>query len=114
MTGGSPYYADKVTVSDASGQLGGFASPPMSLRTADQLRSVDGVNVVVPSVMMLMDDQASTVTMGGPPMITGSVPGADQGLETFKLCYLGGSGRTAADEGSNVVVLGSDIARKFD
>ena len=114
VTGGSAYYTDKITVSDGSGQLGGFASAPMSLRTADQLRSVDGVNVVVPSVMMLMDDQASAVTMGVPPMITGSVPGADQGLETFKLSYSQGRGRTAADEGSNVVVLGSDIARKFD
>ncbi len=114
VTGGSAYYTDKITVSDGSGQLGGFASAPMSLRTADQLRSVDGVNVVVPSVMMLMDDQASAVTMGVPPMITGSVPGADQGLETFKLSYSEGRGRTAADEGSNVVVLGSDIARKFD
>ena len=114
VTGGSTYYADKITVSDASGQLGGFASAPMSLKTADQLRSVDGVNVVVPSVMMLMDDQASAVTMGVPPMITGSIAGADQGLETFKLSYTEGRAMTAADEGSNVVVLGSDIARKYD
>ena len=64
--------------------------------------------------MMLMDDQASAVSMGVPPMITGSVPGADQGLETFELPYAEGRARTAADEGSNVAVLGSDIARKFD
>jgi putative ABC transport system permease protein len=114
VAGGSSYYADKVTVADGSGQLGGFASAPMSLMTADKIRAVDGVNVVVPAVMMLMDDQASAVSMGVPPMITGSVPGADQGLETFKLSYAEGRGRTVADEGSNVAVLGSDIARKFD
>ena len=114
VAGGSTYYADKITVADASGQMGGFASAPMSLSTADRIRAVDGVNVVDSAVMMLMDDQASAVTMGTPPMITGSIPGADQGLETFKLNYAEGRARTPADEGSNVAVLGSDIARKFD
>ena len=114
VAGGSTYYADKITVSDGTGQLGGFASAPMSLSTADKIRAVDGVNVVTSDVMMLMDDQASAVTMGTPPMITGGLPGADQGLETFPLTYAEGRARTAADEGSNVTVLGSDIARKFD
>ena len=79
VAGGSTYYADKITVSDASGQLGGFASAPMSLSTADKIRAVDGVNVVTSNVMMLMDDQASAVTMGTPPMITGGLPGAGPG-----------------------------------
>ena len=48
VAGGSTYYADKITVSDGSGQLGGFASAPMSLTTADKIRAVDGVNVVDP------------------------------------------------------------------
>ena len=114
VAGGSTYYADKITVSDASGQLGGFASAPMSLSTADRIRAVDGVNVVTANVMLLMDDQASTVTMGTPPMITGGLPGQDQGLETFPLTYAEGRARTTTDEGSNVTVLGSDIARKFN
>jgi len=114
VAGGSSYYADKITVSDATGQLGGFASAPMSLATADKIRAVDGVNVVTSNVMMLMDDQASAVTMGTPPMITGGLPDADQGLERFPLTYAEGRARTTADEGSNVTVLGSDIARKFD
>jgi putative ABC transport system permease protein len=114
VAGGSTYYADKITVSDASGQLGGFASAPMSLATADKLRAVDGVNVVDSAVMMLMDEAAPSVTMGVPPMITGSLPGGDQGLESFKLNYVEGRARTLADEGSNVAVLGSDIARKYD
>ena len=42
VAGGSTYYADKITVSDGSGQLGGFASAPMSLSTADKIRAVDG------------------------------------------------------------------------
>ena len=66
--------------------------------------------------MMLMDEKAApSVTMGVPPMITGSLPGGDQGLETFKLNYVEGRALDhPADEGSNVAVLGSDIARKFD
>ena len=39
--------------------MGGFASAPMSLATADRVARLDGVDVVVPAVMMLMDDQAS-------------------------------------------------------
>jgi putative ABC transport system permease protein len=114
VAGGSTYYADKVTVADGSGQLGGFASAPMSLSTADKIRAVDGVNVVDASVMLLMDDQASAVTMGTPPMITGSIAGGDQGLETFRYDYAEGRALTPVDEGSNVAVMGSDLARKFD
>ena len=114
VSGGSGYYADKITVADGSGQLGGFASQPMSLAMADKILAVEGVSVVDSAVLMLMDDQAGAVSMGVPPMITGSVPGADQGLEKFKTTIAEGRARTAADEGSNVTVLGSDIAHKFD
>ena len=114
VSGGSTYYADKVTLSDTSGSLGGFASAPMSLKTADLVRAVDGVAAVAPAVMLLMDDEQSGVTMGVPPMITGGVAGADQGHETFVINYSEGRALTAQDEGTNVTVLGSDIARKFD
>ena len=42
------YYAGKITLSDASGAMGGFSAAPMSLATADLVRAVDGVDVVVP------------------------------------------------------------------
>jgi putative ABC transport system permease protein len=114
VVGGSDYYADKITLSDASGSMGGFSSAPMSLKTADQVRKVAGVDVVDSAVMMLMDDQASAVTMGVPPMISGSFPGGDQGREKFKLDMAEGRKLTAADADSNVTVLGSDIAHKYD
>jgi putative ABC transport system permease protein len=113
VSGGSTYYADKITLSDKSGSLGGFASAPMSLSTADLVRAVDGVAAVAPAVMMLMDDEISGVTMGVPPMITGGIPGADEGRETFVLRYAEGRALKAQDEGTNVTVLGSDIARKY-
>ena len=84
VEGGSTYYADKLTLSDSSGSMGGFASAPMSIRTADLVRQVDGVAAVSPAVMMLMEDQAASVTMGVPPMITGAVAGSDEGLENLR------------------------------
>jgi putative ABC transport system permease protein len=114
VEGGSIYYADKVSVSDSSGSTGGFSSAPMSLFTANLIRKVDGVAAVRPAVMMLMDQQTTVVNMGVPPMITGSVLGADQGHENFPLHYAQGRALTAGDESANVTVLGSDIARKYD
>ncbi len=51
--------------------------------------------------------------MGVPPMINGSVPGSDQGRETFKTDLAEGRKLTADDGDSNVTVLGSDIAHKY-
>ena len=64
--------------------------------------------------MMLMDDQASAMTMGVPPMINGGVAGSDQGRETFEIRMAQGRDLTVEDEGAYVATLGSDIARKYD
>jgi putative ABC transport system permease protein len=114
VSGGSTYYADKVIVSDGSGGTGGFSAVPMSMAVADQLNAVPGIDVVVPTVMMLMDEQPSGVSMGVPPMIGGQKPNADQGRETFQTNYASGRALATSDEGTNVTVLGSDIATKFD
>ena len=112
VDGGSTYFADKVSLSADAG-MGGFSAAPMALAIADRGADVDGVAVVVPEVMLLMDEEMSAVSMSVPPMIQGSVAGADQGRETFELRYAQGRALTAADEGRPVTVLGSDIARKF-
>jgi putative ABC transport system permease protein len=114
VSGGSTYYADKVIVSDGSGGTGGFSAVPMSMAVADQLKVVPGVDVVAPTVMMLMDEQPSGVNMGIPPMIGGQPAGADQGRETFAMNYASGRALATSDEGSAVTVLGSDIAQKYD
>jgi putative ABC transport system permease protein len=117
VKGGSTYYASVLTVSDASGATGGFAAAPMSMDTADQVRAVDGVDVVAPAVMLLIQSPDGTsgagVTMGVPPMITGRVAGSDEGRDTFALHYAEGRALTPEDEGSKVTVLGSDLARKY-
>jgi len=113
VAGGSEYYADKVIVTDSSGGMGGFSSAPMSLQTGTQLRAIEGVDVVAPVVMMLMDEQAG-MPMGVPPMVTGSIAGSDEGRDTFPVDHAEGRALELSDEGRNVTVLGSDVARKHD
>jgi len=111
VKGGSDYYRDKVVVSAKGGTMG-FGGP-LAISTATQIARLPGVDVVVPSVALLLSDDTSAVTMGTPAMITGSVAGADRGRETFPLHYASGRALTAQDEGSNVTVLGSDLARQY-
>ncbi|OGO55757.1 MAG: hypothetical protein A2V85_02305 [Chloroflexi bacterium RBG_16_72_14] len=113
VEGGSTYFADKVSLSADAG-MGGFSSAPMPLATTDLVAAIDGVDVVVPEVMLLMDDEMGAMSMSMPPMIQGSVAGSDEGRETYDLRYAQGRALTAADEGNQVTVLGSDIARKLD
>jgi len=112
VEGGSKYYADKVMVSQTA--LYSATADPLSLSVADQLRAMDGVAAVRPEITMLIDDHDSSGSMGVPPMIAGSTPGSDQGYDNFKMYIAEGRDLTAADEGSYVTVLGSDLARKFD
>jgi putative ABC transport system permease protein len=110
VKGGSDYYKDKVTVSAKGGMMG--IGGVLSTKMVDQIAPLDGVDVVVPSTVLLLSDETSGVSMGTPPMITASVAGADKGRETFKLNYASGRALTAADENNSVVVLGSDLARQ--
>jgi putative ABC transport system permease protein len=112
VAGGSQFYDGKVTVS-AKGAGMGFGSP-VDISAGDRIAAVGGVDVVVPGVSMLLSDDASGMSMSMPQMIMGEIPGADLGRETFPMAYASGRALTPADEGSNVAVLGSDIARQHD
>ena len=61
----------------------------------------------------MLDPDESGAGFGLPDFIVGAVAGADKGRETFELNAAQGRLLTVDDEGSNVVVLGSDLARKF-
>ncbi len=111
VDGGSTFYADKVTVA-ARGSGMGFGQP-LDIGTAEVVEAVDGVAVAVPSVSMPLEDEMSGGGMGM-EYIDSQVAGADQGLETFELAVATGRELTAADEGSRVTVLGSDLARRYD
>jgi putative ABC transport system permease protein len=109
VDGGSQYYADKIAVSD--GGAAGFGGAPMQLALIDDIAAVDGVDVVVPNVSMLVESIVG-VSFGTPDQIVATPIGADQGLETFPTRIAAGRELTASDDGANVAVLGSTIAGK--
>src|ERR1035437_7932038 len=112
INGGSKYYQDKAVVS--VGSMFSGTIQPLSLSDVDRVRSVDGVAAATPSVDMLLSADGTAASMGTPEMITGSIPGGDLGLETFKIDLASGRDLTAADAGSKVTVLGSDLARRLN
>jgi putative ABC transport system permease protein len=107
-SGGARYYADKVLVSD--GTVSGFGMP-MPLAAGEQIAALDGAGVVVPSVTLLADTIQSGVSMGG-TQILGTPAGADQGREQFLVGLTEGRELTSADEGTDVAVIGSAVARQ--
>lgn len=112
VEGGSQYYANKVIVSDATSGGGNFSTTPMSIHTAHDLEQIDGVKAAIPQISMFMEEGMG-MSMGQPETIVATR--ADQtGLEDFELHYAQGRPLTDADEGSNVVVVGSDLARKYE
>ena len=113
VEGGSTYFADKIIVTDAANSGFGFGFAPMNIKTADEIEGIAGVAVAVPEVQMLLDADVSGAGFGLPDMLVGSVAGADKGRERFVLRAAQGRLLTKEDEGTEVVVLGADIARKF-
>jgi putative ABC transport system permease protein len=109
VDGGSRYYADKVLVSD--GTVSGFGLP-MRLAAGEQIAALHGVDAVAPSVTLLADVIESGVNLGGGSQIVGTPAGADKGREQFQVRLTAGRELTAADEGTDVAVIGSDVARK--
>jgi putative ABC transport system permease protein len=111
ISGGSKYYADKAVVSIGSMFSGNFQ--PLSISTdLPKIEGTAGVAAASAGVDMLLDD-STTATMGTPEMIGGYIPGADKGLETFKMDISTGRDLTAADHG-HLTVLGCDLARKLN
>jgi putative ABC transport system permease protein len=113
VEGGSNYFADKIIVSDATNSAFSFGAAPIPVSTAKEIEALEGVDVAMPEIGMLLDPNASGAGFGLPDMISASTAGADRGREKFPI--KAGQGRLLlpTDEGSSVVVLGADLARKF-
>ncbi|MFN8628784.1 MAG: FtsX-like permease family protein [Chloroflexota bacterium] len=112
VSGGSRYYADKIVVTSGGTYTGGAL---MRLANRDTIAALPGVAAVVPGAYVMFDAGAGGgVQMGVPNMISGQPVGADKGLESFKIDMASGRQLTAADEGSDVVVLGSDLAKQLN
>jgi len=109
---GSDFYVGKVIVSDASSGGIGIGVVPIDTAVADRIGRLPGVSAVDPQVQVPFDE-VEFAAFGFPKIIMGAVAGADDGLETFTVEPSQGRLLTAADEGSRVTVLGSDVAREL-
>jgi putative ABC transport system permease protein len=113
VEGGSQYFAGKILVTDATNFAVGAGITPMKIDVADQVRELDGVAAVDAQIQMLYDPDASP-GFGGVDSLLGAVAGSDEGLEKFVITPVQGRLLTPEDEGSNVVVFGTDLARKHN
>ena len=112
VEGGDDFYAGKVIVSDDANLGIGSGVVPIDLTVADQIRDMDGVAAVEPRVLLMLDADAGA-GIGMPDLITGAVAGADEGLSRTTYDLAQGRMLVAEDEGANVAVLGSELARKL-
>jgi putative ABC transport system permease protein len=111
VEGGSQYFTGKVLVTDASSIGVAIGTSPMNRGVADQIAELDGVAAAAPEIQMIYDPEGGGA-FGGAETLLGAVTGADKGLETFPIRAIQGRLIALEDEGSHVVVLGSDLARK--
>jgi putative ABC transport system permease protein len=112
VAGGSEYFTGKILVTDATNFAVGAGIAPMNISAADQIRELDDVAAVDAQIQMQYDPEAANQGFASPDFLLGSIAGSDQGLEQFVLTPVQGRLLTPEDEGSNVVVFGSDLARK--
>jgi putative ABC transport system permease protein len=108
---GSKYFVGKIIVSDASAGGIGLGVVPLDVAVADQIRAISGVAAVDAQIQLPYDD--AVPSFGMPKIIVGRVAGADEGLDQSGAQLAEGRPLTAADEGSRVTVLGSDLARQL-
>jgi putative ABC transport system permease protein len=109
---GADFYVGKIIVSDASAGGIGVGVVPIDLGVVDDIRSMPGVAAVDPQVQVPFGETEFS-GFGMPKIITGRVAGADAGLDRSIPKAAQGRLLTADDEGSNVTVLGSDLAREL-
>jgi putative ABC transport system permease protein len=107
VSGGTRYYADKVTVGTVGSSM--FSTAPLSLAKLDEIRAVPGVAEVSGQVGTLLDTE-SGMSFGMPAMIGGSDMRGDS-LESFEVAYAQGRALTPEDAGS--VVIGADLVNKL-
>jgi putative ABC transport system permease protein len=109
VEGGSQFYADKILVTDGTS----FGSSPMNIEAGEVIREMDGVSAVDAQIQMAYSDEPN-MSFGVGELIVGGIAGADEGNEDFELQIAQGRLTTPEDEGSNVVVMGADLARTYD
>jgi putative ABC transport system permease protein len=109
---GSDYFVGKIIVSDASAGGIGLGVVPLDLAVAAEIQAIPGVAAVDAQVQVPFGE-TDIAAFGMPKLILGRVAGADEGLDQSRAELGEGRPLTAADEGSRVTVLGSDLAREL-
>jgi putative ABC transport system permease protein len=108
VDGGSRFYSDKVTVSDA-GSGSSFSANPLAVSKAAEIEAVEGVAAASANIMMLLDEDTG-MSFGMPAMIIGTdLKGAE--LESFQVTYKKGRELRPDDRGK--IVVGSDLVAKL-
>jgi len=111
VEGGSQYFAGKVLVTDASNIAVGAGIAPMNIEVAETIAGLPGAAAAVPQVQLIYDPEGGG-GFGVSETLLGSVAGSDEGHESFEISAVQGRLLTPEDEGSRVVVFGSDLATK--
>ncbi len=114
VDGGSTYFDNKIVVSDARDLAFGFGLTPMPAEIVERIGEIPGVAVAAPQVQFLLDPEDTGSGFSAPDFAVAAKAGFDQGLETFGTNVAQGRELTQTDEGTQVVVLGADLARKFN
>jgi putative ABC transport system permease protein len=109
VEGGSKWYGDKVTVTDAS-SANPFASTPVSVEKIPEIEKVEGVAAASGSLMLMLDEEGG-MTMGMPAMIMGTdLRGVE--YESFEVNFSAGRDLQPGERG--VAIVGSDLVQKLD
>jgi putative ABC transport system permease protein len=109
VSGGSKYYSDKVTISDSQST---FLSGPLQVSKAEEIKKVDGVTAVSPTVYTFLSDNLSGVSFGPPPAINADDISISEKYETFIITYSDGRALKNGDNGK--VVVGADLVKKLN
>jgi putative ABC transport system permease protein len=105
VSGGSEFFADKILVTDRDS-----STSPIRIAEADVIAGLDGVAAVDPQIEIAWEPDAA-VGFSAPDLLTGLIPGADAGHETFELEIATGR-QLAVEDTGNIVVVGATLARK--
>jgi|tagenome__1003787_1003787.scaffolds.fasta_scaffold20856415_2 putative ABC transport system permease protein len=107
VVGAHAYFGERVIVSSAAGGGGMF---PLPISLVARAAAVDGVDVAYGQIETMIDHLGHQIGLADE--MIGYVPGSDAGRDDFPYRYASGRALVPADEGTNVVVLGAEIARK--
>ncbi len=108
VSGGTRYYADKVTVSDAS--AGMFSIQPVPYDKLEEIKAVPGVAEVQGEIVTLLESEM-TMSFGMPAMVAGSdMRGV--AYESFQIRYA--QGREPRADETGVCAVGSELVKKLN